>query len=358
MGSQDPKKMAQGAPDWRKMLRPFVGRAKETKQAEPCISYYCLKYAAEKAMELYKATGDQECRAEVSKLLDQCQSSTVDMTDVEGRAYCEEFAIKLFGNLDAAEKAGGANKRMAGQFLVASTFFEILRQFDPDGELDSKMQEMQTYACWKAAQIAKCVKQGTIPPPGPKGWTPEPDAAPAEGFALPCAPPPHPAHPPPPPPDMSQPLPGLDAASLGLPTIPDGDPLQAQLASLGQPSVNVSSAPPPSAMPLMQPTMPPATVPITPQVKLAPASQPAANVVQLGTAPPPSRAGATSLGFSWPELKEIVDLQKQATAVHRVLAKGYEDVPEAKKLLKELLPSLQRLASVQSSLTNTGQTSA
>ena len=32
------------------------------------------------------------------------------MTDVEGRAYCEEFAIKLFGNLDAAEKAGGANK--------------------------------------------------------------------------------------------------------------------------------------------------------------------------------------------------------------------------------------------------------
>ena len=32
------------------------------------------------------------------------------LTDIEGRAYCEEFAIRLFGRLDSSEKGGGADK--------------------------------------------------------------------------------------------------------------------------------------------------------------------------------------------------------------------------------------------------------
>ena len=31
------------------------------------------------------------------------------LTDIEGRAYCEEFAIRLFGRLDNSEKEGGAD---------------------------------------------------------------------------------------------------------------------------------------------------------------------------------------------------------------------------------------------------------
>ena len=31
------------------------------------------------------------------------------LTDIEGRAHCEEFAIRLFGRLDNSEKEGGAD---------------------------------------------------------------------------------------------------------------------------------------------------------------------------------------------------------------------------------------------------------
>jgi len=195
-------------------------------------------------MELMKELAEPErglCQQQVIGMmgdLEQQKGQGMTLTDIEGRAYCEEFAIRLFGRLDSSEKGGGADKKMAQHFLVASTFFEILRQFD--GDLDEKMQEMQTYSAWKAAQIVKAIKRGEVAPPGPPGWV---APAPAEGADLQeinlfPAPP------------ASMPTPG------GFPSLPTENPfpqapLNEPVNPFPQPPTHV--APPPAFNPFPQP---------------------------------------------------------------------------------------------------------
>jgi vacuolar protein sorting-associated protein VTA1 len=90
--------------------------------------------------------------------------------DVVGYAHVENFALKIFFNADNEDRAGKSSKKTAKTFLAASLFLELLNVFVEEGNncyLDASIQEKIRYARWKAAEIAKAIKEGRPITPGP-----------------------------------------------------------------------------------------------------------------------------------------------------------------------------------------------
>jgi len=355
---------------------------KETARSEPVVSYYCTKYAVEKGMELMKVLAEPErglCQQQVMSMMTDLEQKgqAMTLTDVEGRAYCEEFAIRLFGRLDGREKEGGADKKMAQHFLVASTFFEILRQSD-NGDLEDKLQEMQMYAAWKAGQIVKALKRGDTPAPGPPGWVP-PAAAPESGDFQEISLSPAPVH-------VGQSEPGPPSKQNPFPHVPINEPtinpfpqppvgMQPPPAlddfGLPQPPVGIPGVPQPAVADGLQNAYIKPQAPFAQMVAPAPEPPPAYNHQQAGPPAPPaiqptanqlqqSAAGlgvpksfarngssTTSLGYTWDQLCGIVEAEKDARAALRLLGAGHEDIPAALETLKALLPKIEEYARVQ-----------
>ncbi|KAI6047931.1 Vta1 like-domain-containing protein [Pisolithus marmoratus] len=191
-----------------KAIAPFLQRAEELVEPEPVIAYWCAYYAAQVGISL-KAK-DAASRTLLFGLLTALERlkneiGPNDAIDIEAAsaAYVENFALKVFEAADDEDRAGRATKSTAKKFLAASNFFEVLKVF-PKSEISDAAEAKLRYAQWKAADIAKALREGRRPAPGPAAPKVDPELVTAEP-AAPLQPPtstmppssvPHPPTPP------------------------------------------------------------------------------------------------------------------------------------------------------------------
>ncbi|KXS18642.1 DUF605-domain-containing protein [Gonapodya prolifera JEL478] len=153
-------------------VRGFIQRAEELRNHEPIIAYYCEFYAARKAMEVRPTTiAPQEFQIFLVALLDHLEKEKTRLSTSDaitnqdaGKAYVENFALKVFSSADNEDRAGKAGKNTARKFFAAKLFLETLNIW---GELEDEIQQKLSYARWKAVDIEKALKEGRKPTPGP-----------------------------------------------------------------------------------------------------------------------------------------------------------------------------------------------
>ncbi|UZJ55412.1 hypothetical protein CBS101457_004732 [Exobasidium rhododendri] len=183
-----------------KALSPFLQRAFETRTADPALSYWCNYHAAQLGIPLLSSL-QHTSKSFLIDLMDTLESQkkalagndVVHGDDMVAKAYVENVALKVFAGADNEDRTGKANKGTARRFLVAANFIEVLGNF---GSLESdvssskggvevrkwnltltrnecwmpmKLQQMEAklkYSKWKAADIAKALREGRKPTPG------------------------------------------------------------------------------------------------------------------------------------------------------------------------------------------------
>ncbi|KAI0068115.1 DUF605-domain-containing protein [Artomyces pyxidatus] len=179
-----------------KPLTSFLQRADEVKKQDPIISYWCAYYAAQVGISL-KAPAPAN-RAFLSSLLTALENLRAsvgvhDALDVESAscAYVENFALRVFAAADNEDRRGAATRATAKKFLAAATFLEVLKVFDDKTAWETHEEKVR-YSKWKAAEIAKAIREGRKPTPGPANA----DAAPESDLLSPPHPSPPPVSPP------------------------------------------------------------------------------------------------------------------------------------------------------------------
>jgi len=335
-------------------VKQLAARGKELETANPIMSYYCCMRALKIAMKLRKEGEDPTVVAEVTPLmmdlmtkLEQVKTPTFPPELKESKKECIKFTIDVFSKVDSEEKARRANKGTIAKFMIAASFFDVLKEFDPMETdnlanidqwpgMDTSMQEMQLYCRWKATEIHKGLKMGQLPPPGPPGWSPGQTSSLEQelmgDMATGGTEPPSPAFPPGPPPGYP-----ASPASAGFPPAPSGPPP----AAFPPPP----AGPPPAAFPLPQQPgfAPPApgpqqsggfafAPPVTeaPSAPVAPAAPGMAAGMQMPVFPPP----VTHVGLNSRSSSSQVG-QASYTDVKGHTVKDYEDCTEAEELLRD-----------------------
>ncbi|KIR40441.1 vacuolar protein sorting-associated protein VTA1 [Cryptococcus deuterogattii 99/473] len=159
---------ADSVPQGLKHIEQILKRAKELKQAEPIVAYWCSFSAAQKALNVQNRT--KEDTLFLMSLIDALEQMKVIMgnneaihSEAAGAAYIENFALKVFMSADNDDRAGNTGKATIRKFVVAGQFIEILRCFEHGMTEEQKLQ----YARWKAADGAKALREGRTPKPGP-----------------------------------------------------------------------------------------------------------------------------------------------------------------------------------------------
>ncbi|KAI9570263.1 Vta1 like-domain-containing protein [Boletus coccyginus] len=162
-----------------KSIAPFLQRAEELVEREPVVAYWCAYYAAQLGISL-KAQ-DANSRNLLLNLLDALErlkkelgpNDTIDIEPASA-AYVENFALKVFRMADDEDRAGNTSRSTAKKFLAAANFFEVLRVF-PKTDVSESSESKLKYAKWKAVDIAKAIREGRHPTPGPAGSQLDPD---------------------------------------------------------------------------------------------------------------------------------------------------------------------------------------
>ncbi|KAF8445600.1 Vta1 like-domain-containing protein [Boletus edulis BED1] len=156
-----------------KSIAPYLHRAEELVEREPVVAYWCAYYAAQLGISL--KTKDTNSNKLLLGLLDALErlKKEIGPTDI---IDSENFALKVFQTADDEDRAGNATKSIAKKFLVAANFFEVLRVF-PKTDVSESSESKLKYAKWKAADIAKALREGRRPTPGPAGSQLDPELA-------------------------------------------------------------------------------------------------------------------------------------------------------------------------------------
>ncbi|KAF8321387.1 Vta1 like-domain-containing protein [Cantharellus anzutake] len=154
-----------------KHLSPYIQRALELKIKDPVMCYWCLYFSAKQGVA---ARGGKECRPFLLALMDvlerakkELNSNDAVASDEAGSAYIENFAIRVFNNADNEDRKGKSSRSTAKKFLAAANFLELLSVFDIPEQPEN--EQKIRYSKWKAADIAKAIREGRGPTPGPAG---------------------------------------------------------------------------------------------------------------------------------------------------------------------------------------------
>lgn len=149
-----------------KAIRKYIQQAKRLEKVEPHVGYCCRLFAMQKAMQV-KGKKPPEVLQVLNDLMGWLEKNTsLKLDKDEGRARVEAFALQVFSHADNTDREGKATRNTALAFHASFVLLDVLTQF---GELDSDLEEKQRYAKWKAADIAKAVKEGRVPTPGGYG---------------------------------------------------------------------------------------------------------------------------------------------------------------------------------------------
>ena len=292
-----------------KPIQVFLQRAAEVKARDPVVAYYCRTHAVERGLEI-RDKDDQAATAFIMKLMDdlEAEKAQLELND-DSPMHVEGFAMTLFDLADRADRDGRATMVTAKQFYASATFMDILNQF---GELVPHVAEKQKYAMVKAADITKCLREGTKPKAGPLGGANDEDDevdVDAAGSA--------------------------DAAPSAAPSMPDAT----QATAPSAPPAAAAAAPvtsAPSAPPAMAAAAHPSAAAVAP-----PASAPPA--VAVPAVAPPRTHGGIDFGSCDPTLID----KAQRAAKHAISAMQHEDLNTAVANLRD---ALQALETVQAQL--------
>eukprot|EP00126_Sphaerothecum_destruens_P003385 Sdes_comp17121_c0_seq1m6284 len=229
-----------------------------------------------------------------------------------GQAHVEACSLRLFSYADQEDQAGRSNKSIALTFRAAMICFEVLKYFGP---LDSELEEKLKYSKYKAAYIAKCIREGIPPssshPPSEEAPSGPPPYSHLSG--LPSVP--NPAPSPPTTTFHSAPSPSnLNVQNQGS----DGPTLTNTSTSTKPPTSSLSSAPPPPKPPSKSPSQ------FHPHPSAPPVSE-----------PNQWRPEASTLNY-----QEIDEAQKLCRFA--ISALNYDDVETATNHLRSALTLLTR----------------
>ncbi|KAJ2721860.1 hypothetical protein GGI07_003697 [Coemansia sp. Benny D115] len=153
-----------------KHLQPYMQRAHEIAQIDPVVSYFCKYYAARLAITLPSPTS--ETQSYLTELLNQLEEEKAHLagsesmqSDQAAAQHCTNFGLRVFAKADNEDRAGGAGKATARNFIVSSQFLQVVEAFGPAPE---DVKEKIKYAKWRAAEILKAIREGRAPelPPG------------------------------------------------------------------------------------------------------------------------------------------------------------------------------------------------
>ncbi|CEG01793.1 Vacuolar protein sorting-associate protein Vta1/Callose synthase, N-terminal domain [Ostreococcus tauri] len=198
--------------DQTRAIAPILKRSDEIAVARPKIAYYCRLYAVMSGMKIEKRSPElSETLDKALAELEQAKKTLgKELDETRDEMECETFALQIFDKADRADRAGSREMNTAKMYYAASIFFNVLRQFDADGELEGDIAQKQRYAEWRAAEITKAARSGSTAPPPPED---EGEASGAAAMAPPApqemppshfpSPPGVTAKPPPPPPAPS-----------------------------------------------------------------------------------------------------------------------------------------------------------
>ncbi|KAL1757311.1 Vta1 like-domain-containing protein [Schizophyllum commune] len=183
-----------------KPIVPYLQRAEELRTKDPIMTYWCAYYAAQVGIALKaKDNASRAMLFELLTLLEKMKEEigANDAIDLEAAssAYVENFALKVFTMADNEDRRGHATRSTAKKFLAAANFLEILKTFKPEYVdyvrvrvldeafvlIPSQHEDKIRYAKWKASDIAKAIREGRKPTPGPAGGE-------EEDFGMPEAP--------------------------------------------------------------------------------------------------------------------------------------------------------------------------
>ncbi|EDV20565.1 uncharacterized protein TRIADDRAFT_31759 [Trichoplax adhaerens] len=168
--------MASQCPAELKTLLPLYKISLEFSKRDPVICYYAQLYVVQNGLK--QSTKNIEVKKFLMTLMDGMEGVRNNLVgneaitnEVAGQAHVENIAMKLFLHADTEDRASRFNKNVIKAFYTASLIFEMLTLF---GELTDEVQRNKKYAKWKAAYIAKCLKSGEAPIPGPVGGDDDP----------------------------------------------------------------------------------------------------------------------------------------------------------------------------------------
>lgn len=155
-----------------KPIVPYLQRAEELRTKDPIMTYWCAYYAAQVGIALKaKDNASRTMLFELLTLLEKMKQEigTNDAIDLEAAssAYVENFALKVFTMADNEDRRGSATRSTAKKFLAAANFLEILKTFKAES-VDFHEEKIR-YSKWKASDIAKAIREGRKPMPGPAG---------------------------------------------------------------------------------------------------------------------------------------------------------------------------------------------
>ena len=156
-------------PPLLKPITPYVQRGRELMRAkgDEVVAYHCFKHAMEMGIKLNdKSPESQGLLIEIMNDLETMKPHLAGISKDDLKDKCESFAQAVFDRADAIDLAGNADRSTAQTFYAAASFFEILKQFNDNRELDPEIKKMTIYSKWKAAEILKAVKEGRKPSPG------------------------------------------------------------------------------------------------------------------------------------------------------------------------------------------------
>ncbi|KAF8469627.1 Vta1 like-domain-containing protein [Kalaharituber pfeilii] len=149
-----------------KPIMPFITRAHQIDKVDPVIAYWCYYWAVQIILSGSLHTGDAECTAYTTALLDDLEARKDKLLpndavtdDLAAQAYVENFAMRVFNNADNALQARKVSRQTADNFLAAATFLELCKVFNADPEILAKIK----FAKYQASRIIKAVQAGEDP---------------------------------------------------------------------------------------------------------------------------------------------------------------------------------------------------
>jgi vacuolar protein sorting-associated protein VTA1 len=156
-------------PNSLKPILPYLQRAIDFENKAPLVAFYCRTYAVQLGIELIKQPNIPDREQATNYVIDVMNKLERDKQVLhpnaeEGRATVELFALKIFKKADDQDRAGQHTEVVAKMFHASYFLMEVIKQF---GELSEDILEKQKYAKWKAAEIKRALRTGSMVQPGP-----------------------------------------------------------------------------------------------------------------------------------------------------------------------------------------------
>lgn len=139
----------------------FVELFQEIYEREPEVAYYVLLYYTNKGIELLgRDSGNQALKAEVLSKVDQLEALKRSLGDPVPKDTYEGFLTMLFCQIDTEDRQQGSGGLTAKKFRNCA---KLIEAWGVMGPLPPTWEDKRKYCLWKAADIAKAIKERRVP---------------------------------------------------------------------------------------------------------------------------------------------------------------------------------------------------